>query len=216
MKAVVVAGGDAHRGDAAHLVDADLVIAADGGVQWLDEIGVPPHVVVGDLDSADPRLIERLEMEGVPIERHPVDKDASDAELAVGRAVTAGAGEVLILGALGGDRIDHELANLLLLTAPRWRGHRLRIVRGSTSVQALAAGERLALAGAPGDLVTLLPISGDAAGVWTEGLRYALAGETLVAGSTRGLSNEVVLAPASVRTDAGSLLVIETPREVGP
>ena len=214
VKVVVVAGGDAERGDAAHLAEGDLLIAADGGAQWLDEIGVTPHVVVGDLDSADPRLIERLEAAGVPIERHPVDKDASDAELAVARAVEAGADEVLILGALGGDRIDHEMANLLLLTAPRFRRHGLRLIRGSTSVRALAAGEELQLGSAPGDLVTLLPIAEDAAGVWTEGLRYQLSGETLKAGGTRGLSNEVALAPASVRVYAGSLLVIETRKEL--
>lgn len=215
MKAVVVAGGDAERGDSAHLADADLLIAADGGAQWLDDVGATPTAVVGDLDSADPRLIERLEAVGVPIERHPVDKDASDAELAVAHAVQAGADEVLILGALGGPRIDHELANLLLLTARRWRGHGLRIVRGSTSIRPLIGGERLELGGAPGDLVTLLPILGDAAGVWTEGLRCPLSGETLTAGGTRGLSNEVALQPASVRIGTGSLLVIETRKGVG-
>lgn len=215
MKAVVVAGGEADRSDAAHLAGADLLIAADGGAEWLYDVGVTPHVVVGDLDSADPRLIERLETAGAQIERHPVEKEASDAELAVARSVQAGADEVLILGALGGPRIDHELANLMLLTGRRWRGHGLRIVRGPTSIRALIGGERLELGGALGDLVTLLPIEGDAAGVWTEGLRYPLSGETLSAGGTRGLSNEVALPPASVRVDAGSLLVIETRKERG-
>lgn len=213
MKVVVVAGGDVEQGDASYLAGADLLIAADGGARWLEEVGAVPDVVVGDLDSADPRLIERFEALGVGIERHPVDKDASDAELAVERAVEAGADEVLILGALGGARVDHEMANLLLLTAPRWRGHGLRLVRGSTSIRALAAGVPVELDGSPGGLVTLLPISGDAVGVWTEGLRYPLSGETLVAGGTRGLSNEVAHAPASVRVDAGSLLVIEMESE---
>lgn len=213
MKVVVVAGGEADRRDAAELAGAELVIAADGGAHWLDNLGVPPDLVVGDLDSADPQLIARLEAAGVPVERHPVAKDASDAELAVARAMEAGADEVVILGGIGGERIDHELANLLLLADPRWRGRGLRLVRGGMTARAVVGGEELELAGLPGDLVTLLPLGGDAIGVRTDGLAYRLSGETLAAGGTRGLSNQVAGPGASVRLEAGTLLVIETQKE---
>ena len=215
MKAIVVAGGDAALDDAAQLAGADLVIAADSGATWLEGVGVRPDVVIGDMDSVDPALLERLEADGVAIERHPAEKDASDTELAVGRAISAGASEVLILGALSGERLDHELASLLLLVDRAWGGTPLRIVRGGTSVRALQAGDEIELSGAPGDLVTLLSLGGDATGVRTRGLRYALNGETLPIGRSRGLSNQVELVPASVSLEGGTVLVIETRKESG-
>ena len=192
MKVVVVASGELAESDAAWLDDADLVIAADGGAGSLDRLGRAPDVVVGDLDSVDPRLVARLAAAGTTVERHPVDKEASDTELAVEMALGAGADAVVLLGAVGGDRLDHQLANLLLLADPSLAGHDVRAVRGSTQVRAINRGERLDLEGSSGDLVTLLPVGGDATGVTTVGLRWPLDGATLALGRSRGLSNEVV------------------------
>ncbi|MEO8638448.1 MAG: thiamine diphosphokinase [Chloroflexota bacterium] len=213
VKAIVVAGGNAATEDAAHLRGAEMVIAADSGAQWLEACGVLPHLVIGDMDSIDPALLERLVERGVEVEVHPAEKDASDVELALSRAVTAGADEVVIMGGLGGGRRDHELANLLLLVDRRWDDIELRIVRGGTTARALHGGGRHELDGSEGDLVTLLPIGGDATGIRTEGLRYPLVGETLQSGRSRGLSNEVEHAPASVSLEGGTLLIIETRKE---
>jgi thiamine pyrophosphokinase len=213
VRAIVVAGGDAVGEDAARLAGADLVIAADSGAEWLAGLGIRPDLLIGDMDSVDPGLLERLRNDGVTLERHPPDKDASDAELAIVRAISDGADEVVIVGALGGGRVDHELANLLLLADSRWRGNRLRIVRGGTTAQAVHGGETLQLSGAEGDLVTLLAVGGDAWGVRSKGLRYPVAGEALGLGRSRGLSNQVEQAPASVLLERGTLLVVETETE---
>ena len=213
MKAVVVADGEPDARDADRLVDADLIVAADGGARWLDAMGIRPHLLVGDLDSVDAHVIERLAADGVAIERHPADKDASDAELALDRALASGADEVAVLGALGGERLDHELANLLLLADPSRRVRDLRVVRGGTVVRALQGGERLSLRGAIGDLVSLLPIGGEAEGVRTAGLRFPLDGESLRLGPSRGLSNVITDQPASVSLERGTLLVVETASE---
>ena len=210
MKVVVVASGELAKSDAAWLDDVDLVIAADGGAGSLDRLGRAPDVLVGDLDSVDSRLVARLAAAGTTVERHPVDKEASDTELAVEMALGAGADAVVLLGAVGGERLDHELANLLLLADPALAGHDVRAVRGSTQVRAVNRGERLDLEGSSGDLVTLLPVGGDATGVTTAGLRWPLDGATLALGRSRGLSNEVVDRPASVQVTHGTLLVIET------
>jgi thiamine pyrophosphokinase len=210
MKVVVVASGELEASDVAWLNDAELVIAADGGAGSLDRLGRAPDLLVGDLDSIDPRLVERLEAAGTRIHRHPIDKEASDTELAVEEAFEAGAAEVVMLGAMGGARLDHELANLLVLADPALAGRQVRVVRGDTQVRGLHAGDRLVLSGSAGDLVTLLPVGGDAAGVTTEGLQWTLDGATLRMGRSRGLSNEVVSSPASVRLTEGTLLVVET------
>lgn len=205
MKAVVVAHGKVDPGDVAHVRGADLVIAADGGSGHLERWGVAPHLVVGDLDSLPPEARSRLGR----VERHPAEKDKSDTELAVERAIAAGADEVVVIGALGGPRTDHALANTLLLALDRAGSARVRIVRGPLVMRAVRAGERADLAGGEGELVTLLAIGGDAHGVLTKGLRYALRSETLRLGSSRGLSNEISAPGASVSVGSGTLLVIE-------
>lgn len=210
MRAVVVAGGELTPSDVALLDGADLMVAADGGAAALDALGGTPHLLVGDLDSIKPAAVARLEAGGTRVERHPSAKDASDAELAIDRAAAAGADRIDVVGALGGPRFDHELATLLLLADPAWSGRDLRIVRGGVTVRALHTGERVELDGRAGDLVSLLPVAGDAAGVHTQGLRWPLDGETLRMGRSRGLSNEVAEVPASVQLASGTLLVIET------
>ena len=216
MQVVVVASGDFAPGDDAWLDRADFVIAADGGATSLHRLGRRPHRLVGDLDSADPAIVAELGEAGVAIHRAPTDKDASDTELAVDEARRAGATSVIVLGALGGDRLDHALANLLLLADPDLAGLDVACVRGQTLVRvARGGGARVPLRGTTGDLVTLLPLGGDAAGVRTSGLRWPLDGATLRVGRSRGLSNVIDEAPASVELDIGTLLIIETAIEGG-
>jgi thiamine pyrophosphokinase len=210
MRTVIVAGGELMAGDAAHLDDAALVIAADGGADALAALGRRPDRLVGDLDSVSAARLEALAASAVPIDRHPEDKDASDTELAVDAALAAGATEIVLLGALGGPRLDHELANLLLLVDPDVAHADASIVRGPVAVRALRGGSRRDLTGRVGDLVTLLPVAGDAIGLTTHGLRWPLEGATLPLGRSRGLSNRIVSSGASVALDAGVLLVIET------
>ena len=210
MRIVVIASGVLAPGDKTWLDGADVVIAADGGANALDRLGRRPDRLVGDLDSADPALVERLEAAGTRIDRHPVDKEASDTELAVRAAMAEGAEKVDLLGATGGERLDHELANLLLLADPDFAGIELRTIVGATTVRAARGGQEMALQGTPGDLVTLLPIGGDAVGVTTSGLRWPLDGATLRMGGSRGLSNVIDAGGASVRLTDGILLVVET------
>ena len=210
MKAVVVAHGDVDPRDRAHLEGADLIVAADGGTLALERWGVVPHAIVGDLDSLGMERAVEYGERGVTVVPYSPEKDESDLELAIDYATEAKADELVLLGILGGARFDHELANTLLIAADEYRGRRMRAVRGDITMRALHGGYQLELEGAAGDLVTLLAVRGDAEGVRTERLRYALVGETLSFGVARGLSNLVMSAGASVACDRGVLLVIET------
>ena len=210
MKAVVVAHGDVDPRDREHLADADLIVAADGGTLALEQWGVAPHAIVGDLDSLGMERALEYGEKGVAVVPFSPEKDESDLELAIDHATQANATEMVLLGVFGGERLDHELANTLLIAADEYRGKRIRAVHGDVTVRALHGGDRLELAGAPGDLVTLLAMRGDVEGVRTHRLRYPLAGETLHFGAARGLSNLVVSAGAYVSCERGVLLVIET------
>jgi thiamine pyrophosphokinase len=190
-----------------------LIVAADGGAQQAARLGLRPDVVVGDADSIEPAVLEALQAAGARIRLLPTAKDASDTELAVAEARAAGAKAVTIVGALGGLRLDHAIANVLLATGHRYPELELTLLDGTTRIRGLRAtpgkhGE-LALTGRAGDLVSLFPV-GTALGVTTEGLQYPLSGESLPAGTSRGLSNVRLTTVARVRLDEGVLLIVET------
>jgi thiamine pyrophosphokinase len=210
MHIVIVAGGTAANPDAWEpwLAQADQLIAADGGAAYALAAGHVPDIVVGDLDSLNPQDRHHLEARGVRFEVHPRAKDETDLELALGCAVAQEAGEITILGALGG-RLDHTLGNLLLLTDARWAGARLRLVGEGVLVLAVRSGGEARIEGEPGDLVSLLPLGGDAPGVHTEGLAWQLDGDTLVFGHTRGVSNQLTAPVARVwLEEKGSVVLV--------
>jgi len=211
MRAVVVAHGDVLPSDRAVIGAQDYVVAADGGAFALERWKVLPHLIVGDMDSLGDAGVERMARQGIPVAKFPAAKDESDLELAVAQAIEAGATEIVLLGALGGDRLDHETANLLLLADPGYDGVRLEARRGALRIRPIRGEGSLSLAGPVGALVTLLPVNSDAEGVTTEGLRFPLRDETLRVGRARVLSNEVASQPAKVTVRKGSVLVFETP-----
>jgi thiamine pyrophosphokinase len=98
------------------------------------------------------------------------------------------------------------MSALLLIAAPRYAGVEIdaRIGRSLTHV----VRDERTLRGTPGELVSLLPVHGPAAGVSTEGLVYPLEGETLEPGSTRGVSNVLAAATARVTVGSGTLLAL--------
>jgi thiamine pyrophosphokinase len=209
--AVVVTGGD--RPDPA-LVDAlDLpvegrvVVAADSGVAHALALGLPVDVAVGDFDSLDPLVLEAVEAAGTRVDRHPAAKDATDLELAIDVAVGLGAARIVVLGGHGG-RLDHFLANTLVLAAPQLGEVEVEALVGDALVSVVRPGHALRIRGRVGELVTVLPVHGPAEGVRTEGLLYPLHGETLTIGTTRGVSNVLTADAAMVELTAGVVLVV--------
>ncbi|HJP88570.1 MAG TPA: thiamine diphosphokinase [Candidatus Limnocylindrales bacterium] len=220
--AIVLADGDVPSRD---LLDTtwpgwldgiELVVAADGGARHATALRLPIDIWVGDGDSVDAELLARLEADGVDIRRVPAEKDETDAELAVATAAAAGAGQVIVLGGLGGPRLDHALANLGLVQHPAlaWDGAVLYDA-GCARISILTGPATRNLHGREGDVVTLLPVGATARGVRTTNLRYPLVAEDLELGRTRGVSNVRSAPEATVSLESGRLLVIETPVTVG-
>ena len=185
------------------------VVAADSGLHVAGSIGVQVNHLVGDLDSADPAEIDTAVAAGTSVDRYPVEKDATDLELALEAAIDRGAQHVVLVDG-GGDRLDHLLGNLLLLASPLFEGIQLQAYCGTARIL-VARGEDppVMLGGMVGSLVTLLPVGGPARGIVTKRLRYRLSNEDLMPGSTRGVSNELAAHTASVELAEGTLLVIQ-------
>ena len=186
----------------------DLVIAADGGARHASALGRRIDRWVGDGDSLGPAGIDALRAAGVPVELAPTDKDESDTELAVVAAASAGAARVTVVGALGGTRVDHGIANLWLLDHPVLVGRSACLLDDTSRVRLLGPGQH-DLGGKVGDLVSIFPFTADAGGLTTTGLRYRLEDEALRLGATRGLSNVRDAVDASLSVGSGQVLVVE-------
>lgn len=222
LRALVLADGDAPTRadlDVAWPGWADgieLVVAADGGARLAPALGLRIDRWVGDGDSLGDEGLAELRARGIPVDRARPDKDESDTELAVRAALDAGASDITIVGALGGVRFDHALANVALLGLPAQLDRPARLLAPEARVQLLVGPGELDLGGRVGDIVSLLPLGEDVEAVVTSGLRYPLRDEPLRAGPARGLSNVRAASDARVAIGSGRLVVIEIPGTLAP
>jgi thiamine pyrophosphokinase len=207
MRAVIFANGELPDPQGARdiLQTCDITIAADGGTLHALAVGIFPDVVVGDLDSLPPDQRRRLETSGCRMISFPARKDETDLELALHYAAAEGATEIVVLAALGG-RLDQIIANVMLLTLPELKGIDVRIVEGAQ--EAFLIDDEAIIEGGVGDTVSLIPLGGDAVGVTTEGLEWALEEDTLCFGPARGVSNVLAVGKAQVCLEDGLLLCI--------
>jgi thiamine pyrophosphokinase len=205
-RAIILANGDPVAGPLA-LPDDAVVIAADGGLNLAPGLGLTVDIVIGDMDSVAADDLGRAERSGARIERHLTDKDVTDLELALDAAIAAGADDITIVGGAGG-RLDHFLANAMLLCADGYDRVMLHWMTGNETVAPCSPERPVHLEGRTGDLVSLIPVGGAALGVTTTGLRWRLDGGGLAPGSTTGISNEMAAAEATVAIEDGKLLVV--------
>ncbi|MGB1727924.1 MAG: thiamine diphosphokinase [Ilumatobacteraceae bacterium] len=200
---VLVIGGDALHPDAVAAVPDDAVImAADSGLDHARSAGLTPTVLIGDLDSVSAEGLAWAEGNSA-IERHPVDKDATDTELALRHAVGLNPSRIVLMSG-GGDRIDHTLAaigalgEVALTSVPVleawWGRQRVRVVQGPG---------RARVAVTPGSTVSLLALHGPCAGVSLTGTRWPLERADLEAMSGLGVSNVALDETVEVSVSTG-------------
>ena len=203
---VLVIGGDQPDLSLLEEVPTDAtVLAVDGGLDHAISLGLEVDLVVGDMDSASPKLLEQISPDRRV--RHPADKDRTDLEIAMDLIVARhDVDKVIVLGGIGG-RIDHLLGNATVLCSPRYAD--LDIDWVSAGGRAHVVRARVEVHGVPGQVVSLVPMGGDAIGVTTTGLRWPLEHATLPFGEARGISNQFVSPVGSVSLESGVLLVVQ-------
>jgi len=196
-RTVVVLAGGPDGPSGVEIPPGAAVIAADGGA----ELGGTIDLLVGDLDSVSAETLAGI----AQVERHAVEKDASDLELALTAALRLQPERILVLGSAGG-RLDHLFGSLLILAADAFACVQVDAQLGAAAVH-VVRGERV-LRGEPGELLSLFAVGGAANGVVTQGLVYPLDGDTLEPGSSRGLSNVFAASEVRIGLERGVLLAV--------
>ena len=180
-------------------------IAADGGMRHAAALDLAPELWVGDFDGTSPDL---LAAHGTPRDVHPTAKHATDGEIAVRAALDRGATSLLLVGALGGPRVDHALGLLALAVATAGRGVGVALTDGRQWALPLLPDRPLEL-DAPGRTLSVVGLS-DLAGLSLTGVRWPLDGADVPLGSSRTLSNET-RGPVAATLRSGRALVIHGP-----
>jgi thiamine pyrophosphokinase len=175
------------------------VIAADGGLRHLGQLALTADVIIGDFDS----------LGYVPQNANvfPVEKDDTDAMLAVRKGLELGCDRFVLYGALEGPRLDHTVANFQTLQFLADRGAQGFLVGKDTVVTVIKNGS-LVLPALQEGIVSVFCMGRDATGVTIEGLQYPLENGMLSVGFPLGVSNHFVGKEAKISVEDGSLLVL--------
>ena len=210
ITAVVVLGGTPPtRTIARHIPAHQLVIAADSGLHGAIDLGLHVNVVIGDMDSVDKAVLAAVEANGTTITELPRDKNSTDAELALLKAVEMGANKIVLI-TKGGGRLDHELGVFAVLQNPNLRHCTIEAMWDNSILHLIHGPASVTVTGKVGSNVGLIAAGGPAEGITTSGLKWALANETLAPHSSRGVSNQMVHETATISVQVGSLFVVQS------
>ena len=215
-----------------NMIQETLLIAADGGLRYLQECGLTPDVILGDFDS----LGYVPDYTNTRVITLPVEKDVTDTEAALSYAWERSCRRILLFG-MSGDRPDHFLANLQLMAAYSRRGSEMLLAAPTFMVYALAGNKQgpttcagttagqpasvsaptscqgpahLTLHGRAGCIFSIFTLQAEARGVTISGdAKYRLEKATLSNENSLGVSNAFTGPEVSIEVKEGTLLVFQ-------
>ena len=195
------------------ITNGDCLIAADGGVKHVLKLGLVPQVVIGDFDSISTSLQKKLKKLKIEWIQYPRKKDKTDFELAIDLVLDRKYSQIIIFGILG-DRIDHFLANIFLLTKIQTENKliKIKIVEGKKEIYIL--NKEIIINGQIGDELSIIPVSEKLEGVVTDGLEYQLKNKSLSFGSTKGISNIFNKTSTKITVAEGTALMVHKNRKI--
>lgn len=186
------------------LSSADRIICADGGANYAYLLGVRPDCIIGDMDSISKETQKFYSDQGVSFHQYPCRKDFTDTQLAMSMAEEMGAQEIVLLGTQG-KRFDHSLSNLYCGLKHVKRG--VKIIHYGPECTVYLVCNQMSLQGRPGDLVSVLPLGGGAAGVCLKNFQYPLENVVLECDNPYAISNVLLEDSAQIQVEKGVVAV---------
>ncbi|MGE5380041.1 MAG: thiamine diphosphokinase [Methylocystaceae bacterium] len=183
---------------------ADLIIAADGGGNYMEALGLTPDLIIGDMDSVATDLIEIFATRGTEVRIFPPEKNYTDAQLALRAAVDRHADEITILGGIG-DRLDHTWSTIMSTLPLAATGIKISFFHPHQSIYVMT--RPISLVGSPGQIVSLLALT-PVSGVTTHNLQYPLKAAELFPDKPYAVSNVMLKSEASIEITSGVLMVV--------
>lgn len=182
----------------------DFVIAADGGFDYLETLGLRADVVLGDFDSV---ISNDLPSD---ILRYPAEKDDTDMMLAIKLGLEKGYREFAIFGGLGG-RFDHTLANVQALSYLSKKGAVGTLYSDTYAIRVVSDGTisfgKEDSANRVGNICSIFSLSDVSVNVTIHGFKYETEDMTVSNSFPIGVSNEFTGKKAYVHVQKGTVAV---------
>lgn len=208
MRVIVISNGSLNIKTLEKIrVVSDFIICADGGANHLYKSGILPDMIVGDLDSLTEDALEYYKQADVSFHKFPSRKDNTDTELAVDFAIDRGAAEIILLGSTG-TRLDHTLANIMILLKLLKIGIKAKVVDEHNEVYIVDS--EIEIEKEKNTFISFIPIFKECIGVTMKGFKYSTDDLNFVLGSTMGVSNEVENEKGIIEIRDGISLVIKS------
>ena len=178
----------------------DVVIAVDGGYEYLNDMGIVPNLAMGDFDSLG------YEPKKIRVVKFPANKDKSDMELAISRAKTMGCDEIYAFGVLG-RRLDHTIANLYIFAEACEQGMSVCLVDAENAVFFIKGPDVFEADAREDGIVSVFSMSDVSTGVFERGMKWDLDDVELTNRTSRGLSNQLIGEPVMIGVESGTLMI---------
>ncbi len=179
----------------------DLILAADGGLEHLQALGLPADGILGDFDSLG------YVPTGPQVDRYPVEKDDTDSMLAIKVGLQQGCSRFLIYGALDGPRLDHTVANFQALSYLANHGAMGYLI-GNTNIAVVLSEGMLRFGPKAEGIISVFCQGSAASGVTLRGLQYPVEKHTLTYDFPLGVSNHFLGQQAEISVEQGHLLIL--------
>ncbi len=208
MKIVIVSGGTAPSYELIEkeLEHSSFLICADSGGDCLYKYNIVPNYLMGDFDSINKDALEFFKKSPqCNIESYPTDKDFTDTELVINKALDLRGTEIVLLGCTG-TRIDHLMGNIGMLLKCLNLHVKAYVKDDYNSIEII--DKPIKIKGTKGKIFSLQAYGDKVENLNIKGAKYELHNYFLSIGDPRTISNEFLDVEVEISFNSGNLLVI--------
>ena len=207
MKVIIISGGNPPSKELLikEITEDTFLIGADSGANCLFCYNVKPDLLVGDFDSIDKEVLNYFKKNNCTIDTYPIEKDFTDTEIAVEKALSMKPNKIVLLGCTG-SRVDHLLGNIGMLKNCLKNGVEACIVDDNNYIRLVDAST--SLKGTVGRIFSLQSYGDEIIGLTIEGAKYPLNNYNLKIGQSITISNEFARPQVQLKFKSGTLMII--------
>jgi thiamine pyrophosphokinase len=209
MKIVILSGGNPPSIGLLkeELMESSILICADSGANFLFQYDIIPDYLIGDFDSINPEALKYFYSSKSSVEKYPVEKDDTDTQLALLKAVELNASTIVFLGCTG-SRLDHTFGNLGLLLQCINLGIKASIRDDKNTIW--LSDKPLEIIGKANEYFSLLAYGSDIDNLTIHGAKYNLNNYSLRLGSSLTISNMFIENKVSIMFNSGILMITKS------
>lgn len=188
-----------------------IFIGADRGTLHLLSVGIVPVEAVGDFDSISSEEYEEIRSSVQNIDAYQAEKNETDLELAVDRALVYQPTEVILVGVTGG-RLDHMLSALQLLYRLK-KEHpavSFKMRNDCNEITIFLPGEHIIIRDDGFQYISFFSFGEPVTALTLQGFKYETYEESLTMGMTKFTSNELLQKEGHISFREGICLMVRS------